>query len=170
MRYLRLIQVLIISMCLAACATKAGPNAKKTSNKGISNKSILVNSVFFGVDSAQVNNSYHKLLTINAKYLISHPYSNVQIQGNSSEAGSVEHNQELGMIRAQNVKQALLKLGVPSKQATIISFGSSKQLFASGTVSQREPKDQRADIIYTNLPPYQYKVDKLPTINPDTMY
>ena len=129
----------------------------------------MVVLVLYDVDSDIVSKSYHKLLAINARYLISHPYSIVQIQGNSSEDGTPEHNQELGLARAKNVKQYLADSGVPDKQIQIISYGDTRPLFPK-EAGKRQVKNQRADISYTSLPPYQYKVEKMPIINITTMY
>lgn len=173
---MKVITKLLLAACiigLVSCASNPPPQivngaSSASGNVGL-DKNVVANSVYFAINSAAVTKSYHRLLTINAGYLISHPYSMVQIQGNSSEIGTSEHNQELAMIRAQNVKQALIALGVPAKQISIVSYGNTKPLFPS-TNGGRQPKNQRADIIYTSLPPYHYTQQKVPMINISTMY
>ncbi len=172
MKLIRKLLIPVIVVGIAACASNPAPAVNGVSSaKGDVNtdKNVLTNSIYFSINSAEVTRSYHRLLTINASYLISHPYASVQIQGNSSEIGTPEHNKELGMIRAQNVKQELIALGVPAKQISIVSFGNSKLVFPSET-GGRQPKNQRADIVYINLAPYQYTQNPLPKINITTMY
>jgi len=47
----------------------------------------------------------------------------VRIEGNCDEWGTEEYNYALGLKRANEVKKALIKLGVDPKKLTVISYG-----------------------------------------------
>jgi peptidoglycan-associated lipoprotein len=158
---------------LIACSSNRAFGGVATSNANNpyqqDQASLVNNSVYFAFNSASVPANAAKLLTLNASYLIAHPGSRIEIQGNSSEIGTKEYNNNLALTRAQNVKQSLLKLGVPAKQLSVISHGDSKPVFPN-TASGHQPKNQRVDLVYTSNAPYEYRLSKLPRINLATMY
>lgn len=156
-------------MILCACGSNQAPVSVANNPNQPITSTVITNAVFFAFNSAIVPNSANKVLTVNASYLIAHPTARVQIQGNSSEVGTVNHNQELGLQRAQNVKTALIKLGATDNQITVISFGNAKPIYANNAKGL-QPKNQRADIVYTNQAPYQYQLNKVPQIDTATMY
>lgn len=155
---------------LISCSSNKAPvssaNNPTYANQAIS--TVVTNAVFFPFNSADVSSQYNKIITLNAGYLISHPNARVQIQGNSSEVGTVSYNQSLGMQRAVSVQKALINAGVKSNQISVISFGNKKPIYPSNDKGI-QPKNQRADIVYTAVPPFQYKNDKVPTIDSSTM-
>ena len=170
MRGLKNIIILSGIVALGACSSSNMPPVGSANNpdQSIPN-TVVTNSVFFAFNGADVPANANKLLTVNASYLIAHPVATVQIQGNSSEVGTTSHNQELGLQRAQNVKAALVKLGASAKQISVISFGNTKPVYANNDKGL-QPKNQRADIVYTNQAPYQYRLSKVPHIDTATMY
>ena len=171
MRLVKILSITVAVFSIVACASNQAPSTQASSSEaGVSaTSSVVANSVYFAFNGSDVTAKYNKLLTVNAGYLISHSDANVQIQGNSSEIGTIQHNQKLGLERAQNVKQALVKLGVPAKQISVISFGNTKPAYPTETNGE-QPKNQRADIVYTSTPPYQYTLKKTPMIDTSTMY
>lgn len=171
MRLVKILSVTAAVLSIAACTSNQAPSVQASSSEAgaSATSSVVANSVFFAFNSSDVTSKYNKLLTINAGYLISHSDATIQIQGNSSEIGTIQHNQKLGLERAQNVKQALVKLGVPAKKISVISFGNTKPAYPSEAGGE-QPKNQRADIVYTNTPPYQYTLKKTPMIDTSTMY
>lgn len=170
MRGTKFLIVLGSLLGLAACSSNQAPvsSANNPDDQSIQ-RTVMNNVVYFPFNSSDVPASSAKLLTINASYLIAHPTARVQVQGNSSEVGTSLHNQQLALQRAQSVQNSLLKAGVPAKQLSVISYGNTKPVFPSNDKGM-QPKNQRVDIVYTSTAPYQYKVDKVPSIDSATMY
>ena len=160
----RLGKLLILTTCLLsiiACSSNQTPSGQ--------NPNLVANSVFFALNNIEIPPYYNKLLTLNASYLIAHPNASIQLQGNSSEVGTAAHNQELGLMRSLAVKNVLLKMGVPLKQITIVSYGNTKPTF-NNEANGLQPKNQRVDIIYTKASPTQYLFKVVPMVNLATMY
>lgn len=169
MRGMKTLAVLTTILSLTACGSNQAP-VDSANNPDQSIKTTVMNNVvYFQFNNADVPANAAKLLTINASYLIAHPTAYVQIQGNSSEVGTTQHNQELALQRAQSVQQSLLKAGVPAKQLSVISYGNTKPIFPNNDKGL-QPKNQRVDIVYTSTAPYQYKINKIPSIDSATMY
>lgn len=171
MSLVKILSITAAVFSMAACTSNQAPSVQASSSEAgaSATSSVVANSVFFAFNGSDITSKYNKLLTVNAGYLISHTDAKVQIQGNSSEIGTVQHNQKLGLERAQSVKQALVKLGVPAKQISVVSFGNTKPAYPTETGGE-QPKNQRVDIVYTSTPPYQYTLKKTPMIDTSTMY
>lgn len=169
MRGMKMIALLAGILSLTACGSNQAPVDSANNPDQSIKTTVMKNVVYFQFNSSDVPTNSAKLLTINASYLIAHPAAHVQIQGNSSEVGTAQHNQELALQRAQSVQQSLLKSGVPAKQVSVISYGNTKPVFPNNDKGL-QPKNQRVDIVYTSTAPYQYKVDKVPSIDSATMY
>lgn len=168
MKFTKSLIVCVAVLGVVGCSSNNAPISSANNPTMADQSTVVNNSVFFDFNSSDVSNKYNKLITVNASYLIAHPNSRVQIQGNSSEVGTSNYNQSLGMQRANNVKDALVKAGVNTNQISVISFGNTKLLYPSNDKGL-QPKNQRADIVYTSIPPFQYKLNKLPTIDTSTM-
>lgn len=168
MKYKKLCSVSVMVLGLIGCSSNNAPISSANNPTIVEKSTVTNNSVFFDFNSADVGAKYNQLITLNAGYLIAHPNSRVQIQGNSSEVGAATYNQSLGMQRANNVRDALIKAGVKTTQISVISFGNTKLLYPSNNKGM-QPKNQRADIVYTSVPPSQYKLGKIPTIDTSTM-
>lgn len=156
---------------LMACASNNAPVSSANNPTTSTQVSTIVdNSVYFDFNSANVPSKYNKIITLNAGYLISHPNARIQIQGNSSEVGTVSYNQSLGMQRANSVQAALISAGAKAKQVSVISFGNTRPAYPTDSKGQ-QPKNQRTDIVYTSQPPAMYQLTgKIPTIDTSLMH
>lgn len=67
-----------------------------------------------------------KALRANAKSLLRHPTTRIQISGHTDGRGSSEYNLALGERRARTVKQFLEAYGISPKRIEIISYGEEK--------------------------------------------
>ncbi len=104
-------------------------------------------SIYFDYDKSVVKDKYQPVIEANAKYLKSHPDTEVAVQGNTDERGSNEYNLALGQRRADAVKSALLLQGVRDNQVESVSFGE-EQPRASGTDEAAYAENRRVDIDY----------------------
>lgn len=82
--------------------------------------------VFFEYDKAVLHRASKEALQENARNLILHPTTQVQIEGHTDARGNNEYNLALGARRARAVKRFLEALGVESSRMKIISFGEEK--------------------------------------------
>lgn len=82
--------------------------------------------IYFEYDKAILHKASKVALQENARNLILHPRTQVQIEGHTDARGNNEYNLALGARRARAVKQFLEALGVESRRMKIISFGEEK--------------------------------------------
>jgi len=87
-----------------------------------------VKDIYFNYDKYNVGASEQPALQSDAAFLKSHPNIHVTIEGHCDERGSTEYNVALGENRANSVKDALLKLGVPDGSIKTISYGKERQV------------------------------------------
>jgi peptidoglycan-associated lipoprotein len=87
-----------------------------------------VKDIYFNYDKYDVRASEQPALQADAAFLKSHPNVRVTIEGHCDERGSTEYNVALGENRANSVKDALVKLGVPAGSIKTISYGKEKQI------------------------------------------
>ena len=85
-----------------------------------------VKDIYFNYDSYELRASDQPTLQADAAFLKSHSNIRFTLEGHCDERGSVEYNLALGENRANSVKQALVKLGVPASSIKTISYGKEK--------------------------------------------
>ncbi|MEO8143953.1 MAG: peptidoglycan-associated lipoprotein Pal [Betaproteobacteria bacterium] len=104
-------------------------------------------SIFYDLDSYDVQNQYKELVEAHAKYLRDNPNSKILIQGNTDERGSREYNVGLGQRRSDGVKRMLLLLGAKEAQIESVSLGEEKPR-AEGQGEAAWSQNRRSDILY----------------------
>tara|TARA_Y100000590_G_scaffold37823_1_gene40701 strand:+ start:51 stop:554 length:504 start_codon:yes stop_codon:yes gene_type:complete len=93
-----------------------------------SQEDLIVNvgdRVFFGYDSAELDQDAQELLQDQVAWIKEHNVS-VTIEGHCDERGTREYNLALGEKRAQAVKNYLIGLGVSSNNVSTISYGKER--------------------------------------------
>ena len=93
-----------------------------------SQEDLIVNvgdRVFFGYDSAELDEDAQELLQDQVAWIKEHDAS-VTIEGHCDERGTREYNLALGEKRAQSVKNYLISLGVSSNRVSTISYGKER--------------------------------------------
>lgn len=83
-------------------------------------------SSFFDTAKYAIKPEFEDVLKKHAEFLKAHSSAVVTLEGNADERGSDQYNQKLGEKRAKAVKKSLVKLGVPSKQIKVVSYGESR--------------------------------------------
>ena len=104
-------------------------------------------SIFYDLDSYEVQDQYKGLIDAHAKYLRDNPKSKMLIQGNTDERGSREYNIGLGQRRSEGVKKMLLLLGAREDQIESVSLGEEKPK-AEGHDEKAWSQNRRSDILY----------------------
>ncbi len=103
--------------------------------------------IYYGYDEFDIKPKYHGIVEAHAQYLREHPGARMTIEGNADERGSREYNIGLGQRRSDNVKKAMLLLGVKESQLESVSLGEEKP----ACTEQGENcwwKNRRGDIRY----------------------
>ena len=82
--------------------------------------------IYYGYDDYDIKPQYRGIVEAHAKFLRENPRARMTIEGNADERGSREYNVGLGQRRSDNVKKALLLLGVKESQIESVSLGEEK--------------------------------------------
>ncbi len=103
-------------------------NARKSDPAGMKNALGVPSqrSIYYDYDQFELKDEYRRIVEAHAKYLRENPGAKVMIQGNADERGSREYNVGLGQRRSENVKKALVLLGVRENQVESVSLGEEK--------------------------------------------
>ena len=104
-------------------------------------------SVYFDFNSAEVKAEFNPALQAHARYLANNPKSRIRVDGNADERGAPDYNRQLGMKRAENVRQSMIGLGAPEKQISIKTLGESRPKL-KGHDEESWSENRRADVVY----------------------
>lgn len=104
-------------------------------------------SFYFDFDSATLKSEFEPALQAHARYLASNPKTRIRVEGSADERGSPEYNRQLGLKRAENVRQSLIARGVQEKQVSVRTLGESRPK-QTGHDEQSWAENRRADLVY----------------------
>jgi len=116
----------------------SGINGSEMSNSGMypnagigpefsdPNNPLSKSTVYFMLDSSQVQNDFVPVIAAHAQYLVAHPGQRVVLQGHGDERGSREYNIGLGEQRAKSVANMMKVQGVSDGQLDVVSYGEEK--------------------------------------------
>lgn len=104
-------------------------------------------SVYFDYNSAAMKADYDPALRAHARYLAANPKARVRIEGNADERGSSEFNRQLGLKRAEMVRNTMIDHGAPKKQVVIKTLGKDHPKL-KGHDEESWAENRRADVVY----------------------
>lgn len=127
----------LISVCVALLISGCFKSTKRSvpveiDTKVVSHRVLFdlqdVNGkyIYFEFDSYKVLETEYPQIRHNAKKAKKSNLPFVVISGHCDDRGSKEYNDELGMYRAYEVGMHYVKLGVPSEQIQLISYGEER--------------------------------------------
>ena len=87
------------------------------------NRSLLLEPVFFVLDSAELDERGRQVVAANADMLARFPTWAVTIEGHCDERGTPEYNLALGERRAVAARRYLLELGLDAGRVRTVSYG-----------------------------------------------
>lgn len=90
------------------------------------NNPLSKSTIYFMLDSSQVQDDFVPVVAAHAQYLASHPSQHVVLEGHADERGSPEYNIALGEQRAKSVANMLKVQGVSESQLELVSYGEEK--------------------------------------------
>jgi peptidoglycan-associated lipoprotein len=83
-------------------------------------------TIYFGNDSAQLGAPARAVLQAQALWLLQHPEVVVRIEGHADTSDTRDHALAMGAERAEEVRTALVLMGVPAAQLTTMSWGKER--------------------------------------------
>jgi peptidoglycan-associated lipoprotein len=113
------------------------------------NKNSPFQSVFFPLDSFEVDGTGQQALNTNAGILKKYPTWVITIEGHCDERGTAEYNLALGEKRALAAKTYLVSLGVPADRLRTVSYGKEFP-FDPGHDEGAWSKNRRAHFVVTS--------------------
>ncbi len=90
------------------------------------NNPLSKSTIYFMLDSSQVQNDFVPVIAAHAQYLMAHPDQRVVLQGHGDERGSREYNIALGEQRGKSIASMLKVQGVAVGQLDVVSYGEEK--------------------------------------------
>ena len=87
------------------------------------NRDSPLKPVFFGLDSADLDDAGRAIATANAEILRRYPSWVITVEGHCDERGTAEYNLALGERRATSVKTYLTSLGIAPDRVRVVSYG-----------------------------------------------
>jgi len=112
------------------------------------NRDSPLRPVFFGYDSADLDDVAQQVAQANASLLRTNPTWVVTIEGHSDERGTAEYNLALGERRAMSVKAYLVSLGIPADRLRVVSYGKEFP-FDPGHDESAWAKNRRGHFVVT---------------------
>ncbi len=90
------------------------------------NNPLSKGTIYFMLDSSQVQDDFVPVIAAHAQYLVAHPGQRVVMEGHGDERGSREYNIALGEQRAKSIASMLKVQGVSDGQLEVVSYGEEK--------------------------------------------
>jgi peptidoglycan-associated lipoprotein len=153
--------LLALSLFATGCASKKPGNAQDSadmaSNQGVtlelngdsdSNRAGGLRTVFFALDSSNLDSEAKRILNDNADFLKKNSNISIQVEGHCDERGGRQHNLALGERRAKSVRDHLVAMGIKSFRITTISFGNERPL-VEGNDESAWSKNRRGNFVVT---------------------
>lgn len=103
-------------------------------------------TIFFGYDSAGLDDEMKATLDRNAAYLQSNPDMKVQVEGHCDDRGTLEYNFSLGQRRADVVREYLASKGIHPERLVTISYGEERPL-STGSSESAWTKNRRVQFM-----------------------
>jgi len=91
--------------------------------------------IHFDFDRSNIKPEYEPVLRENAEWMRQHSKTQVLIEGNCDERGSIEYNIALGDRRAKSAKNYLMNLGIPASRLSTVSYGEERPICTQHTES-----------------------------------
>ncbi len=111
------------------------------------NNPLSRSTIYFMLDSSEVQPDFIPVINAHAQYLIAHPNQKLTVEGHADERGSREYNIALGDQRAKAVAAMFKAQGVNDSQLELVSYGEEKPAVFGGDESSWE-RNRRAELGY----------------------
>jgi peptidoglycan-associated lipoprotein len=124
-----------------------GNNAFLGSEFSDPNNPLSRSTIYFMLDSSDVQPDFIPVINAHAQYLVAHPNQKLTVEGHADERGTREYNIALGDQRAKAVAALFKAQGVNDAQLDLVSYGEEKPAVFGGDESSWE-RNRRAELAY----------------------
>lgn len=111
------------------------------------NNPLSKQTIYFMLDSSQVQPDFEPVIAAHARYLSGHPDQRMTLEGHADERGSREYNIALGEQRAKSVANLMRAQGVSDSQLDLVSYGEEKPA-AYGSDESAWELNRRVELVY----------------------
>ena len=111
------------------------------------NNPLSKQTIYFMLDSSQIQPDFEPVIAAHARYLSSHPGQRMALEGHADERGSREYNIALGEQRAKSVASLMKAQGVSDSQLDLVSYGEEKPA-AFGSDESAWELNRRVELVY----------------------
>jgi outer membrane protein OmpA-like peptidoglycan-associated protein len=141
----------LVALSMFGCASSPGSDSssRKLVRVAQTERGVEITSderILFGTGVSTIGDDGAVFITRVSKILRERSQANVLVEGHTDNVGGVEVNARLSEARAQSVKTALVKAGVPAKRISAKGYGFSKPLAENSTPEGRQI-NRRTDIV-----------------------
>lgn len=113
-------------------------------------KPLFEDRIFFGFDQSDVSPKAQAKLDRMAEYIKQQNHVVYEIQGHTDGVGTDEYNDKLSKVRAEKVRDYLLKKNVPKENLVIRAYGKSRMLSKSYG-SSGQARNRRVEVVMQRL-------------------
>jgi len=161
--------VLSASVLLSACTSMTDSTKKYNENTTVTyfssqakplpapvvvplaNLEVIVQGIiYFDFDKYNIKPEFNKVLEDHARILRENLSVVAKVEGHTDVMGSNDYNMPLGLLRAKEVRAALIQLGVQERQLEPVSL-SFNQPAVDGLDADSRALNRRAEIAYQAL-------------------
>lgn len=123
------------------------PNASFGPEFSDPNNPLSKSTIYFMLDSSQVQPEFVSVIAEHAKYLLAHPKQHVVLEGHADERGSREYNVALGEQRAKSVANMMKSQDVSGTQLNAVGYGEEKPV-SPGHDDVSWERNRRVELVY----------------------
>jgi outer membrane protein OmpA-like peptidoglycan-associated protein len=105
----------------------------------------LKSKLLFNSDSAVLKPAAVEQIAKLGDILAKYPEDRIRVEGHTDSTGSVSHNEELSMRRAQSVREVLVGRGVKPEQMLVEGVGEARPIADNATAAGRA-KNRRVEL------------------------
>jgi outer membrane protein OmpA-like peptidoglycan-associated protein len=98
----------------------------------------MASGILFDVDKAVVKPAARDSIAKAAEVLVKYPDTYITVEGHTDSTGSAEYNQRLSELRANAVRDLLVKDGVPVNRIDTKGYGASDPVASNSTPEGRQ--------------------------------
>ncbi len=131
------------------CTTPPTPKPPNVAPPLLPVKLQIPTRIHFALDQDSISPESAKILDRIAQILTDYPGISLDLEGHTDPRANNDYNQNLGLRRATNTRNYLLRRGISASRMSIRSFGETKRI-ANRDSKLDFARDRRVELIYRN--------------------
>lgn len=100
-------------------------------------RATFKSEAYFDYDSAQLKPGAYYELRRTAGVLNRYPQTTIEVGGHTDSRGTEEYNQRLSQLRANAVKEELIRNGVSAQRISAVGYGESRSISPDHSMNRR---------------------------------